>query len=113
GGPGWQSHVRNDVSLSIVGAQLQGDDPDAMSQVWAAVLDRPRRSTGSGFSIRMDDGGEVRFVRPADGRGEGLSAFDVRVRDPAPVVRTAQARGLPAEPGRVALCGTWVNLVQG
>jgi hypothetical protein len=112
GGPHWREHVRTDVSTAIVGCELQGDDPDAMSQVWAAVLDRPRQSLAEGWSIGMDDGGQVRFVRPADGRGEGLGAFDVSVRDPQSVIRAARSRGLVDGAGRVVLCGTRVNPVQ-
>ncbi|MDB5454286.1 MAG: hypothetical protein JWO33_2864 [Caulobacteraceae bacterium] len=112
GGPGWQDNVRTEVSLSIVGAELQAGDPDTMSARWAAVLDRPRTARDGGFVIPMDDGGEVRFVAEEDGRGEGLGAFDVAVRDPAEVRGRAQARGLVDENGAVLLCGTRVRLAQ-
>jgi hypothetical protein len=47
-----------------------------------------------------------------DGRGDGLGAFDVAVRDPAAVRATAKARGLLDADGEVTLCGTRVKLVQ-
>jgi hypothetical protein len=111
GGPDWRTNVRTDTSLAIVGCELQGDDPDAMSAAWAAVLDRPRVPTDHGFRIAMDDGGEVRFVEPSDGRGEGLGAFDVRVSDPAAVRANAAARGLIDTGDAVVLAGTRVNLI--
>ena len=112
GGPDWRENVRTEVSLSIVGAELQGDDPEAMSAKWAAVLDVPRRQLDTGgWALMLNDGGELRFVRASDGRGEGLGAFDVAVRDPAEVRRRAEARGR-IEGGEVVLCGTRVRLVQ-
>jgi hypothetical protein len=110
GGPHWREHVRTEVSATIAGCELQGDDPDAMSAAWAAVLDRPRQAMAGGYRIAMDDGGEVRFMASKDARGEGLYAFDVAVRDPAAVRAAAAARGLVSE-GQVSLCGTWVNLI--
>jgi len=34
GGPHWTQNIRTEVSLGIVGAELQGDDPDGMSRRW-------------------------------------------------------------------------------
>jgi hypothetical protein len=50
-------------------------------------------------------------VRSTDGRGEGLSAFDVAVRDPAAVRERAKSRGCIDAGGEVTLCGTRVRLV--
>lgn len=110
GGPVWRDHVKTDVSVAIVGAELQGEDPDAMSARWRAVIGRPREPAGQGFRIGLD-GGEIRFVAPADGRGEGLGRFDVAVHDPAAVRARAKPRGLAAADGDIILCGTRVRLV--
>ena len=64
------------------------------------------------FRIIELDGAELRFVRPTDGRGEGLGAFDVAVRNPAEVRSCAQARGCIDEAGNIVLCGTRVRLVE-
>ena len=109
GGPGWREHVRTDTSLAVVGAELQGDDPNAMSARWSAVLGQPRRASGDGWTIELQGGG-LRFVPVRDGRGEGLGAFDVTVRDPADVRRRAEARGLLDAEGEVTLCGARVRL---
>jgi hypothetical protein len=106
GGPDWEANVRTEVSTGIVGAELQGPDPEAMATRWGEVLGRPVEFTGEGWRIALD-GGELRFVEAKDGRGEGLGAFDVAVRDPA-AVRAGAAR---TEGEAVVLCGTRVNLV--
>lgn len=112
GGPDWRANVRTGSALAITGAELQGDDPEAMSARWAEVLGLSRERAGEGWRIPLD-GGELRFVRPADGRGEGLGAFDVAVRDPAAVRAIAKGRGCLDASGEVVLCGTRVRLVRG
>ncbi|MDP3852215.1 VOC family protein [Phenylobacterium sp.] len=112
GGPRWRENVKTDMSLAIVGAELQADDPDAMSARWSQVLDRPRRETAEGFRIGLEEGGEIRFAAVRDGRGEGLGAFDVSVRNAATVRAAAKTRGALDAKGGVVLCGTRVNLVE-
>jgi hypothetical protein len=112
GGPGWRDHVRTDTSLGIVGAELQGQDPGAMARRWGEVLGREPSPAGEGWRIGLD-GGEIRFVAIRDGRGEGLGAFDVAVRDPAAATEAAKARGALDAQGAVTLSGTRVNFVQG
>jgi hypothetical protein len=112
GGPEWREHVRTDVSTGIVGAELQGDDPFAMANRWAAVLGRETETKGEYWRIALEDGGELRFVHAADGRGEGLGRFDVAVRDPLAVHAAAMSRGRVGPDGDVILAGTRVRLVQ-
>lgn len=112
GGPGWQEHVRTDTSVGIVGAELQAEDPERMAARWAEVLGLPARQTEEVWRIALE-GGELRFVAIADGRGEGLGAFDVAVRDPVAVRGVAAARGATDHTGAVILSGTRVRLVQG
>jgi hypothetical protein len=111
GGPVWRANVCTDTSVEIRGAEMQGADPDAMSARWASVLDRPRQSVGDVWCIGID-GGELRFVSLQDGRGDGLRAFDLAVREPAAVLARATMRGCIAPTGEVELCGTNVRLVQ-
>jgi catechol 2,3-dioxygenase-like lactoylglutathione lyase family enzyme len=109
GGPHWRDHVRTDVSVAIVGAELQAEDPSRMAKRWGAVLGRPAQSDG-GWHIDLDEG-EIRFAPVRGGRGEGLSAFDVAVRNPRDVRRRAEAMGLLDANGAVILSGTRVGLV--
>ena len=110
-GPNWRENVRTEISTGIIGAELQGDDPGAMAVRWAGVLGLPAEPLGEGWRIGLD-GGELRFVKPADGRGEGLGGFDVAVRDPDSVRARAAARGRLVN-GQVTLCGARVHLVAG
>jgi hypothetical protein len=58
------------------------------------------------------DDGEIRFTALRDGRGEGLGAFDVVVRDIDAVRAKAGARGLLDRNGDVMLAGTRVRLIR-
>jgi catechol 2,3-dioxygenase-like lactoylglutathione lyase family enzyme len=111
GGPHWRKHVRTDTSIAIVGAELQGQDPEKMSQRWSAVLGRPRHKENDGWHIALDEG-EIRFVPAQDDRGDGLAAFDVIVRDVEQVRARARSRGLLDRKGDIVLCGTRVHLIQ-
>lgn len=111
GGPNWKANVKTDVSTKIVGAEVQADDPDAMSRRWAEVLGRDRTGGGEAWTIPLKDG-EIRFSKARDGRGEGVAAFDVAVRDPDAVRARAKARGRLDAQGGISLCGTRIELVK-
>jgi catechol 2,3-dioxygenase-like lactoylglutathione lyase family enzyme len=110
GGPHWMNHVCTDVSVAIIGAELQAEDPRTMAARWAAVLGRATDEADGGWRIRLDEG-EIRFVSARDGRGDGLGGFDVAVRDPQEVRRRARARGLIEGNGAIMLSGTRLRLV--
>lgn len=110
GGPDWETAVRGDVSTSIVGAEIQSGDPDALSARWSDVLGLERSRADGGWRIALD-GGELRFVTVRDGRGAGFGGFDVAVRDVAAVKTIAAERGLLAPDGAVMLAGTRVGLI--
>jgi catechol 2,3-dioxygenase-like lactoylglutathione lyase family enzyme len=109
GGPDWKANVKTDVALEIVGAELQGDDPAALSARWAEVLGLERSQRDGAWRLALE-GGELRFVEATDGRGEGLGGFGVKVRDPEAVKARAKAQGCLKD-GQVVLAGTRVGLV--
>ena len=109
GGPGWETAVRTDVATGIVGAEIQSEDPAAMSRRWSEVLGLERVGEAGLWRLPLD-GGELRFVAATDGRGEGLGAFDVAVRDIGAVTASAAARRLITD-GEIVLAGTRVRLV--
>ncbi len=110
GGPHWTDHVCTEVSVAIIGAELQAEDPRTMAARWAAVLGRAAEEADGGWHIHLDEG-EIRFVSARDGRGDGLGGFDVAVRDPQDVRRRAQARRLIEGNGAIMLSGTRLRLV--
>ncbi|HEY0435227.1 MAG TPA: VOC family protein [Phenylobacterium sp.] len=111
GGKVWRENMRTDVSTAITGVELQGEDPEALARRWGEVLGFAPIRAGDGWRIDLDEGGEIRFVLAADGRGEGLGRFDVAVRDPDAVRAVAKARG-KLEGEDVILSGTRVRLVR-
>lgn len=111
GGPQWQSHVCTDTSVKLAGAELQARNPAQMAARWAKVLGREATEESGVWRILLEDG-EIRFTVESDGRGEGLAAFDLVVRDIDAVRANAAARGLLDPDGTVMLAGTRVRLIQ-
>lgn len=110
GGPHWTEHVRTDVAVAIVGAELQAEDPGRMASRWAAVLGLSAEQSEEVWKIKLGEG-EIRFVAARDGRGEGLGGFDVAVRSPSDVRRRAEAMGLTGPNGQIIVSGARLRLV--
>lgn len=109
GGTGWEDKVRQDLVVDFTGVELQAEDPAAAAALWAAVAGSQVEARSGVPAVRLNNA-TLRFVPPADGRGPGLSAVDMTVRDVAEVVSRARARGLPAEADRVEVCGVRFHL---
>lgn len=109
GGPDWRANVRTDVAVAIVGAEVQGDDPQTLGRRWAQVLDRPWDAAAAQIVLKAE---ALSFAPITDGRGEGLGGVTVAVRDPEPVKARAAARDCLSPDGDIVLCGTRILLVQ-
>jgi len=110
-GPDWQRARCTDVVRSLVAAEIQCDDPDALAARWSEVMDRPvSRDADRHPEIRLDDG-SIRFVTASDGRGTGLGGIDVEVVDRDRLFATAEARACEVSDETVMICGTRVRLV--
>jgi hypothetical protein len=103
----WLQHARADVTNGLAGVEIQHPDPDAAAALWSMILGRPVE----GDIIRLEDESEVRFVPIADGRGPGVSAYDVQVVDVDRVQAAARKRGRHRGPTQVEVCGCRINLV--
>ena len=84
----------------------QYHDPDGAAASWSRILDRPAVDN----IIRLD-GSQIRFVPIVDGRGPGVSAYDVKVVDRDRVLAAAEKRGRRHGVGPVEVCGCRINLV--
>jgi hypothetical protein len=104
---GWLTHARANVTAGLAGVEIQAEDPEATAARWSELLGRPM----TGDIIRLDDEGEIRFVPIVDGRGPGISAFDVKVVDRDRVVAAARKRQKQHGVGQVEICGCRINLV--
>ncbi|NQW54802.1 MAG: VOC family protein [Rhodospirillales bacterium] len=102
----WVKHARSDVTNGLAGVEIQHDDPDAAAATWSRILDRPAVDN----IIRLD-GSQIRFVPVVDGRGPGVSAYDVNVVDRERVLAAAEKRGRRHGVGQVEVCGCRINLV--
>jgi len=104
---GWLKHARSEVTNGLAGVEIQAEDPDAAAEHWSKLLARPVE----GDIIRLDDDGEIRFVPVSDGRGPGVSAYDVKVVDRDRVLAAAEKRHKRHGLAQVEVCGCRINLV--
>ncbi|MCW5749416.1 MAG: VOC family protein, partial [Alphaproteobacteria bacterium] len=74
---GWLKHRRADVTSGLQGVEIQNPDPATAASLWGRILNRPVTTSGGAHRLAID-GGEIRFVAVADGRGPGVSAYDVK-----------------------------------
>ena len=81
-GPNWRNHQNATQVSALAAVEIQSDDPVATAERWGAILDRPITVDGPGAVVHLDDA-LVRFVAVTDGRGEGVSGFDVVATDRA------------------------------
>ena len=102
----WLKHARADVTNGLAGVEIQHPDPAGAAANWSRILGRP----ASDNRIKLD-GGEIRFVPGNDGRGPGVSAYDVKTVDKARVLAAAEKRGKKLGPAQVEVCGCRINLV--
>ena len=102
----WLKHARSDVTNGLAGVEIQHDDPDKAAETWSKILNRPATDN----IIRLD-GSQIRFVAAVDGRGPGVSAYDVSVVDRERVLAAAEKRGRKHGPAQVEVCGCRINLV--
>ncbi len=112
GGPDWEKAVRTDVVSGLVGAEIQGEDPAALAELWARILELPLTESGPSGEPRIRlQNGILRFVPAADGRGPGVGAFDLGVADRTRLLAAAKERGCEHSEDQVVICGTRINLV--
>jgi hypothetical protein len=88
--------VNTSVVEAVIGAELRARDPEALARRWAEILALPVRISAEGWLIELH-GSRLRFVSmDAEGR-TGLTAIELRARDPEPALRAAQLLGVPLE----------------
>jgi hypothetical protein len=87
--------------------EIQAEEPDKVAAHWSKLLNRPVEDD----IIRLDGDGQIRFTPIVDGRGPGVSAYDVKVVDRERVLAAAKKRGRDRGPTQVEVCGCRINLV--
>jgi len=100
-GPTWRQHVRTQVTRAIVGAELEGPEPEPLAARWSEVLGIAAAPDAAGRPTIAVQGGVLRFVR---GASDGVSGVLLDVADLARFRAAAQKRGV-LEPGGAARVG--------
>jgi hypothetical protein len=110
-GPDWRAAVRTDVTAALLAAELQSADPPALAARWGEIVERPVSRSVAGEPQILLDLGSIRFVRDADGRGEGLGGLDLRAANPRRITDAATRRGHRVDGDTVTLYGVRFRLV--
>lgn len=111
-GTAWETLVAPSRHVTgIVAAEMQSDDPRGLAERWGRLLGRPVGEHNDALVLALEDS-ELRFVPASDGRGEGFSGLDLRVRDRARIMLAAAARGLAVEGDVLMICGMRCRLVE-
>lgn len=108
-GPGWEKRGAKYVA-SIVGVEMQFEDPEHSATKWSRVFDRPISVRDEASVIALDDG-EIRFVDATDGRGDCLRGVDFATNDWSAIAAAADRLDLPRHEHAVDVCGTRFQFV--
>ena len=91
-GAEWRAHVSTTRVNAIAAADIQADDPVALAQRWATIVQCPLTRVAGILSITLGNA-ELRFVPCTDGRAEGLAGLDIVTCDKAAVLAAAARHG--------------------
>ena len=106
-GPDWQRAKQLDRVAGILAAEIQCEDPGAVSKKWAEIAQLPLKDN----SLDLDNA-TLRFVDCLDGRPEGLGGIDLICNDLGAVLESARKLGAQTGDNQVMLGGIRINLVK-
>lgn len=110
-GRDWKSAVRTDVVRGIAAAEIQTPDPADLAARWGQIVELPvETNTGAQPNLHFDNA-NTRFIKDADGRGEGLGGVDLAVADRLRLLAAAKRRRRQISDDLVNLCGVRFRLV--
>jgi hypothetical protein len=105
GGLGWEDKVKQDVTIDIVGVELQSNDPASLAAKWAHIVGAESAVAGDSIVVPLNNV-TLRFVALGDDRGPGLTGLDIRVADRAAILAEAKRRDCYLSDNEVQICGT-------
>ena len=76
----WEKNVKTEVSNLLNGVRIQSKDPESMMKSWQRALGKEAVYLDNQFQIILEDS-RVVFVEDSDGRGEGIEAFEINVKN--------------------------------
>ena len=107
-GPNWQAAVTSEVTLRLAAVGIEAPDPQAFSERWAALMERPAVHAQGRHAIALD-GGDLRFSQAAAAQPR-FARLELTVRDAPAVLAAAAARGYAVRDGAIALGGVDIAL---
>ncbi|MGH7913560.1 MAG: VOC family protein [Candidatus Binataceae bacterium] len=110
GGSEWISRMHTDVVKYYSAVELQSANPRRLAERWSSIAELPLREDSQGRLEMPLENASVRFVKAADGRGDGLGGIDIAVHDRARVLAAAARRGCQAGEDQLMICGVRFNL---
>jgi catechol 2,3-dioxygenase-like lactoylglutathione lyase family enzyme len=102
-GPKWREHVRTDVTRAIVGAEIEGPEPEKLAARWSEVLGVAAAPDAAGRPTIAVKDGALRFVR---GSSDGVIGVLVEVADLERFRAAARRRGVLEPDGAARIGGT-------
>jgi Glyoxalase-like domain len=110
-GKNWKPAVRTDVVRAIAAAEIQSPDPAKLAARWGEILELPVQPDAAGNPTLTLQNATIRFVKDADGRGEGLGGIDLVATDRARALAAAQRHGRIGAADSIAICGMRIRVV--
>ncbi|MDE1174180.1 MAG: VOC family protein [Parvibaculaceae bacterium] len=107
-GPDWQASMAEPGIAGIMGARIQADDPAAVAQRWAGLLES-ETIPGHPAAIRLDNG-TIEFTEASGRAGTGFTALDLAVVDPDLYVGRAESFGIETAECAVTIGGVAMRL---
>ena len=104
GGSGWESSIKDDSTLDIIGVELQSEFPSKMAARWGRVLGESPHSAKGDKEIHLNNS-VLRFVKLSDERGAGLSALGLLVFEPGEILKRALEKGSFVEDNAFSIGG--------
>jgi hypothetical protein len=108
GGPDWRQQKAR-LAQSIIGCDIQAEDPERLAQQWSAAFDREAALMGDRFTMSLDDGSAIHFVEAVDGRGDGVAALQIASQNIGSIEQAANVLGLGWNNDSVELCGVVIR----
>jgi hypothetical protein len=110
-GKNWKPAVRIDVVKAIAAAEIQSPDPAGLAERWSRILEIPVKTGADGNAAIALQNATIRFVKDADGRGEGLGGIDLAASNRAAALDNARKFGRLGAGETISICGMRIRLV--
>src|SRR5271167_2313360 len=110
-GKNFHSAIRTDVVRAIAAAEIQTPDPKDLAERWSRIVEIPLMPDAAGNpSLRLENA-TIRFIKDADGRGEGLGGLDLIATNRVMALEAATHYGKRERDDTINVCGMRFRLL--